>query len=137
MRVRQFRRRVVSGSRREEDTPRGNPPPRVAVGVDVATLGFEHRVGDSAAVDSRDEPRSESQLVALAGQRERLQLAEREECECVPLGGAQVIRAVQGPNMLDQALLREGRPEASRMKSWGRRHGADHRQSGAGSPAVS
>ncbi len=48
-RVGHFLRRRVGGISRVENFARGNPPIRVAFGVDVVTFVREDRVGDSAA----------------------------------------------------------------------------------------
>ncbi len=63
--------------RGEENSSRGHPPVLIALAVDVSAFALQHSVGDAGAIDLGHMFRRKRQLVALSGQRQRLELSER------------------------------------------------------------
>src|SRR5262245_42468333 len=97
-RVSQLLRRRMGCVWRVEYPPRGNPPARIALRVNVSAFILEHIVGDAAAVNQRDQTRCEGKLVAFKVQRQRLQFAEGQ-------GTGKVVSTIVGAHMFDNALL--------------------------------
>src|SRR5215213_1170855 len=120
----QFGLRVIVCSRREEDPPRGDPPVRIAGSMHILPFVFQHVVGDFVAIDMCDEARCEGQLVALAGQGQGFELPARKESERIALSSTQVVRAVAGQDVLNQAFLYRARRQPFLVRKWyGRYYG--------------
>ncbi len=91
-----FGHRIVPGVRRIEDSPRRHPRPAVAVNIDISTRIVEEwpGIGQPAAVDLSDQAGRQQERITLAGQRQRVEPARRQQ---VPQVVAAVARARPAP----------------------------------------